>query len=456
MVIVPPSPNFMLSDLFASLAAVSLYPLFVLVPGYTLAHWLNLFDFRRRTPAFRLSLSLPLSISVCPIAIYLTGRFASMASVWALFAAFWIAFAILLARRRAAIFPLPRAAKILPLCWLALVLFSSIDLEFAHRAYYPVTAYDYSIRAGFIHSISTTGVPPVNPYFFPGHAVPLRYHYFWLLFASLVDQLGGRFVTPRHAWIGGIFWCGLAFMALVALYLRLFWYRGRATFPRRATLAILLLGSTGLDIIPTIFLWLLRATGMPSAVLPSLEWWNEQVDGFVWTSLWEAHHLAALIACFTAFLILGDAALQSRPRKLLYALLASAALASAAGSSVYISLVFGLFLAVWTLITLWRRWFAETAVLAMTGAGALLLLLPYALALRGPGAGGPLIQFWVRPFYPVDTFIQAAHLSTGWRFFLNGLVLPLNYYLESAFSSPPPSSGGATSARKAAPCRAPP
>lgn len=426
--------HFMLSDLLASLAAVSLYPLFILIPGYTLGFCLNLFDFRRRTPAFRLALSLPLSISVCPIAIYLVSRFASMTSVWALFAALWIAFAIIVTRPGTSILSaLPRPAKILALCWLLLVLFSSIDLEFARRAYYPVTAFDYSIRAGFIHSISTGGVPPANPFFFPGHSVALRYHYFWLLFASLVDQLGGTFVSPRHAWIGGTFWCGLAFMALIALYFRLFWYRGQASFPRRTLLAILLLGVTGLDILPTAFLWILHATGMPAAVFPSLEWWNEQVDGFVWTGLWVAHHLAALIACFTAFLILGDAAAQPRARRVAYILVAAAALASAAGSSIYVSLVFALFLAVWVAITLWRKWFAETAVLAMTGAAALLLLLPYVLALFGPGAGGPPLQFWVRPFHPANAFITAAHLSTAWRFSLNGLLLPLNYFLELGF-----------------------
>jgi hypothetical protein len=430
----PDLPHFMLSDLLASLAAVCIYPLFVLIPGYVLGFGLNLFDFRRRTPAFGLVLSLPLSVSTCPIVVYLISRFTSNTAVWALFAALWTAFAALLIRYRTNLLSaLPRPAKILALCWLTLVIFSSIDLELGHRAYYPVTAFDYSIRSGFIHSISTTGVPPTNPFFFPGHTVPLRYHYFWLLFASLVDQLGGAFVGPRHAWIGGTVWCGLAFMALVALYLRLFWYRGQTSFPRRAVLAVLLLGVTGLDILPTILLWILHFTGMPAAVFPSLEWWNEQVDGFVWTGLWVAHHLAALIACFTAFLILGEAATQSGTRKVAYAVVAGAALASAAGCSIYVSGVFALFLAVWVCITIGRKWFAETAVLALAGAAALILLLPYALALRGPGAGGPPLQFWVRPFHPVNVFLTAAHASTARRYFVNGLFLPLNYFLELGF-----------------------
>ena len=37
------------------------------VPGYTLGFWLNLFSFRQRTAAFRLALSLPLSISTASL-----------------------------------------------------------------------------------------------------------------------------------------------------------------------------------------------------------------------------------------------------------------------------------------------------------------------------------------------------------------------------------------------------
>src|ERR1019366_147281 len=111
----------------------------------------------------------------------------------------------------------------------------------------------------------------------------------------------------RHAWIAGTVWCGFGLMALVALYCRLFSYRGPASFRRRAITGILLLGVTGLDILPTALLWALQAAGM-RGVLPSMERWNEQVPGFVYTALWESHSLAGLIACLMAFLILWDAA----------------------------------------------------------------------------------------------------------------------------------------------------
>jgi hypothetical protein len=59
--------NFTLTDIAASIAAVCLFPLFVLVPGYAVAWLLDLFGFRRRTWLFRATLSVPLSIAIAPI-----------------------------------------------------------------------------------------------------------------------------------------------------------------------------------------------------------------------------------------------------------------------------------------------------------------------------------------------------------------------------------------------------
>src|SRR6478672_9122589 len=76
------SHNFTLDDLRAILFAFALFPLVVFVPGYVIAWLLDLFDFRRRTQLFRIALSIPLSISLCPILIYLLGN-APIAATWA-------------------------------------------------------------------------------------------------------------------------------------------------------------------------------------------------------------------------------------------------------------------------------------------------------------------------------------------------------------------------------------
>lgn len=426
--------NFTLADLLATLAAVCLYPLFVCIPGYVVAWLGNLFDFRRRTLIFRIALSLPLSIALCPIAIYLAGRFASMHAVWFLYAACWIGFVPVVLRdlrRQHLRLRIDRKWFVffgIAACWLVLALFSSVDLQLGDRDYFPTIAFDYALRAQLVHAITATGIPPDNPYYFPGHPVPLRYHYFWLLFCSLVEQAGGAFVGPRRAWMGGTVWGGFGFLAVVALYLRLFFYRGAASLRRRMLVAFSLACITGLDIIPTALLWLLRATGMKNAVFLSVEFWNEQVDGFVWTSLWTAHHLAGLIACLTAFLLLSEADKKHR-----YTLLAGVALASAAGLSIYVGFAFAVFLACWGVVTMVRRWWRETRALAIAGAAGLVLLLPYALELRGPGQSGSPIELWVRPLHPANFAFQAMQLSRPAIALGNALLLPLNYFLEFGF-----------------------
>ena len=63
-----PPHHFMLADLAGSMAAVCLFPLFVLLPGYAIAWLSDVFDFRRRTFAFQLALRVPLSIAISPAA----------------------------------------------------------------------------------------------------------------------------------------------------------------------------------------------------------------------------------------------------------------------------------------------------------------------------------------------------------------------------------------------------
>lgn len=426
---------FMLADLGHALAAICLYPLFVVVPGYALAWIANLFAFRRRTTAFQLAISLPLSISVCPIMIYIVARFASIAAVWAVFAAIWLCFAFLAVKHRSRFGGLGRIGRPFAVAagiWLIIGLFSLIDLQFGKRVYFSTVALDYSVRSGFIHSITATGVPPANPYFHAGRTFPLRYHYFWLLVCSLVERAAGGWGGPRAAWIGGAIWCGFGLMALVPLYLREIWDRGPAVFRRRALAGIALLGVTGLDLIPNLVLWLMRASGMPAAVQASADWWNEQIDGSTSTALWEAHYLCALICCLTAFLLLWEGARRPAPlSRLLSGALAGAALASAAGTGIYVAFVFAVFLAAWAAICVSKRWWPDVMVLAVAGVVALFLFRPFLHDISGPAAGGPALQFQVRAFSPVDAIFRGQGIGRGWRLSLvNAAMLPLNYFLE--------------------------
>jgi hypothetical protein len=426
-------PSFMISDLWRSLLAVVLYPLFVMLPGYAIGWLLDLCGFRRRTQPFRLCLAICLSMATCPILIYLVERFGSRNLVWAALAIAWV-FAALKGGLRPAF-----GSKKALLIWTAIAIVSLVDLEFAHRDYYSITALDFSIRTAFTHSIATTGIPPHNPFYFPGHAEPLRYHYFWMIPCAMVERAGFGLVGPRDAWIGSVVWSGIGLMAVVALCFRLLFYRGPVTFRRRALTGIFLLGATGLDILFVLLGWIMRAQGMDRAVVASLDWWNlsAQICGFVSTALWEAHYLAGLVVCITAFLLLWEAAGASTwSIRIRHAMVAGVALASAVGLSIYVTLVFGAFLAVWTMIAAARRWWTEVASYVVAGATALMCAFPYLLDLRGPagGASGPPLEVHVRPFSAAVAMLQSVGIKSGWQMSLANLaMLPLNYFLELGF-----------------------
>jgi hypothetical protein len=143
-----PVHNFTLSDLRGALAACGLFPLFVFVPGYVAAWLLDLFAFRRRTALFRLALSIPLSISLCPIVVYLLGRFVSMSTVAWLFYAIWLGFLVLVIRERQS--DNPRLGALIPTLagvWTLLALVSLVDLQIGDRLYYSTISLHYAIAA---------------------------------------------------------------------------------------------------------------------------------------------------------------------------------------------------------------------------------------------------------------------------------------------------------------------
>lgn len=409
----------MAADLGAALAAVCLFPLFVFIPGYVCAWACDLFDFRRRTLPFRVALSIPLSMALCPVATYFADRFAPPATVWVLYAACWGAFIPIAARewRRLRI---PRRwwmFGVIAAVWMALALLSSVDLQFGGRVYFPTIALDSAVRTQYVHSIAATGVPPATPFFYPGHSVPLRYHYFWLLLCSLVSQATGGVVGPRAAWTGGTVWCGFGFLGVLALFFRLLAYRGPASLRRRILMGIALACVSGLDMVPTAFLWMLRAAGMKAAIFPVMEFWNEQIYGFVSTVLWAAHHLAGLVICLMAWLLLSHGTRRA-------SVLAGICLASAAGTSIYVSFTFAVFLAVWTVLNIRKGWWRDVQHLVLAGIIGLALFLPYGRDLWG---GNAPMQFWIRPFRPVDAVLRMLHVNSVVRVFCDAALLPVNY-----------------------------
>jgi len=430
--------NFMIADLLGTSAAFVLFTLVIFVPGYVLGWLADLFSFRRRSRLARCAIAVPLSVAVSPILTYLLWHW-SIAAVWTLYAACWIGFLALFVRERRIWFSRPaiskRVAIVLAIIagWVVLGLVCLVDLQIGDRLYYPTASYDYTLRTAITAAITRTGIPPHNPYFFPGRPFMLRYHYFWFILCGLVDQLGGTLVSPRQAMLASTLWCGVGLIAMVPLYLRFFQPKASLNLERRMLVGIALLGVTGLDI-----LGVAAIATTPAHLLPTIEWWNNQISAWITAVLWVPHHVAGLIACLTGFLVIWRA---SRERSIIISgVIAGLAFASGVGLSVYVTLVFAAFLAVWLVVTIIKKNRREAFVILVAGLVTVAAVTPYLLELvgarTGPATGGgSFVRLTVRWFSISEVLLIVLWPDApGWTEpIANGLFLPLNYYLELGF-----------------------
>jgi hypothetical protein len=430
----------MASDLIGISSGFALFSLLAFFPGYAIGWLTNVFEFRARLLPFRLAASVPISLAVGPVLGYTIGRWLGLNAVWLVYAALCVAALSSGALGRKAR-PLagfdfrslwPFAALIA--LWMAVAFLSLADLPIGRRLYFSVIDFDYSLRVAFTHSIGAFGLPARNPFFFPGHAAGLRYHYFWMIPCALVYRLGAPLVDAREAFIAGTLWVGMGLISLIPLYLRLFG-SAPARLLRRSRIGIALLAVTGLDIVPALLMvWLSRA-GVISGMSPSVEWWNEQVDGWLYTMLWEPHYTCSLVACLTGFLIVWSLPHQaSRLQRTVSGLIAGMAFATAAGCGIYVAMVFAVFLGLWLVVTMVRRSWREAGTLAFAGVVAAALIQPFFASLRdssSPGSGPRLLEFTIRAFSPVEMALQLFRLDRPWqRYAADLLFLPLNYFIE--------------------------
>jgi hypothetical protein len=327
----------------------------------------------------------------------------------------------------------------------------------------------------------TPQLPAESPFLNPGHPTPLRYHYFWPMMCGLAADLAGGAVSTRAVVTAGTIWAGAALLCVIALYLS-FFYNLEPQDWKSYTIGFALLGVTGLDIIPVLAhdsVTLIQSHRM----FPTVEWWNEQVTGWLDASLWVPHNVTSLVAVLTAFLLLWRATTNSaseaagttttavsqnsttkakkkkhgrggKPKTqgsreptvtmshLGVAMMAGAALASAAGMSIYVALVFGMFLVVWTSYLLKREEYGNALVFMASGSAALILAATFLRELSTSGVVSGVtsrfpVTLTVRDFGPILWLQRALKpVPPGWPTFqllLNLFLLPLNYFLELGF-----------------------
>lgn len=453
----PPS-EWIFPDLGPVAYATLLFALFAFIPGYV-AGWLSdVFQFRGGSAARRMALSIPLSVSLMPIAVHLAWRFGTIAAVWRMFDGIWVMFTVTIAvdlwragrGRMAKGFwnaPVLAAGAVATALWMGLALGSLLDLRIEQRRYFSVTAFDYMTRIPMASAIAQTPqLPAENPYFNPGRPTILRYHYFWPMMCGLAAEanraLDGS-LTTRDALTAGTVWAGLALLCVIALYVRFFTGLDGHDW-RNYALAFGLLGVTGLDILPTLLHD--SVTFMHRhAINSTVEWWNEQITGWLDAMLWVPHHIISLVCVLTAFLLLWAATeLEGKVSRPMGIILGASALASAAGSSIYVTLVFGIFVAFWIVDLSTLRGYGKMMVFLAAGVLSLMLATPFlheltASAGTAAGVTGRLpVTPTVRGFGPVVWLGDAlgSPATFTWRassVALRIIFLPLNYFLELGF-----------------------
>ena len=438
-----PQVNYAFRDLYGGLLAAGvLTPVFV-GPGYAFGWALDVHGFRSRALSARLALSVVLSVSIGPALAYLVARVTPVGVVLAAYAAAAVAAAALALRDRPRTptpggDPLLRWGAAAAAIWAAYALAQTSDIQVGEALYTSPIAFDYAKHISVTDAIARTGVPPVNPSFLPGHPIALYYYYFWFLLCSLAVSATGAALSARDAVLGGTVWGGVVLMAAVAVYVRD--ARGAAAprDPRRTVrVALVLLLVGGLDIVP-VALRSLRAWRRYGEVrlLPTVEWWNEQVTGWASSMIWVPHHVAGLVATLTALLLLRDAAGRASAReRIALAIACGVAIASALGMSIWVTVAFAAFWGTWAVVALARGDRREAGLAIGGGAAGVVLSLPFLRDLLRANlapAQRPL-GVTIRAFVPLDKWLDAHDVHGLRRGVARLAALPVNYGLEFGF-----------------------
>ncbi|ABF41852.1 hypothetical protein Acid345_2851 [Candidatus Koribacter versatilis Ellin345] len=424
--------QFTVRDLLGCSAAIVAFAPFLLAPGFCVGHFCNIFGFRTARWPERIAASLALSFAITPISATLIARFSSLSTALAICLASFALAAVIIARelQHTGLTPPSRSTKVaLWLCgiWIVLVLVSVVDVQLGTRIYPTAATFDLSLRTAVTDAALRTGVPPANPMFFPGHAIAMRYYYYWYVVCALPAKLCG--FSPRIATLASIAWGGFGIAALIPLYLKHFCGE-RSQVGRKSVIGIALLAVTGLDLIPTLRIFLSEHT-----ILPDMEWWDwAQVTSWFDSMIWVPHHIAALVALLAGFLVLWDVPEDApRSQRVKAAIIAGLAFASAAGLSVYVTFTVGLFLIIWAIILLRSHLLGEFLMFLGTGLVTVIVSLGYLHDLRQPGLGVGFAAFYVRALASIQQWGD-AHIHSLWleNLFL-AAMLPVYYFLELGF-----------------------
>jgi hypothetical protein len=428
--------NFTLQDTLGATLAFCLFPFVIVFPGYVTGWALDLFDFRLRQPIVRLGIGLVLSFAITPIVLDLASSLLSFNVAFLILGGFAAAFALIILKEKpVSTSQTKRGAKTIlwiGIAWVTIAILSLIDFQWKDQLYFSVVSADQTTRVSIVDAMTRTGVPPINPGYYPGHPVQLTFlFYFWYILGSMMDMLGGRYIDARAALNASSVWAGLGLIAVIALYIRLRNANNTESAWRSARIGAGLLTVSGLDVIPIVIITI--ATG---TIIGTIEHWNTLIGAWLGTILWAPHHIAALIAGLCAIMLAHSARGQKTSRQFAILIIAGTGFASALGLSVWVTLVFVVFWGIW-MITLIIQNSKSGLITPMVFAGIIGILLasPFLVGIlqndSGAGTGHSPIIFEIRTLFMLESFVEKW--SPLARSLIMLAVLPINYLFELGF-----------------------
>jgi hypothetical protein len=394
-----------------SLAAIPAFLPATVCTGYAAAWLTNLQSFRGRSIVERLFWSIPLSFAISTIAAVLIGKALSLTAVIIFFATSGLLFIALVIGEHRRLQqsgmkwvmgwrPLGTRAFALGLLWIVIAISSLTDLQSDHQLFMSLTIFDHASRVNWTESILRTGVPPANPLYFYNQPASMRYYYFWNVICAAVARMSH--LPVRAVYVAGCVWGGFILAAITGLYLKYFLAVGDR-LRRQFLFTLSLIAISGFSSVITIWRVFFRHGGLPG---PPQIWPVAQLNSWYDSLLFVPHHISSMACCMFAFLLVWMERTHRNRRPIAPACFIAAALASSFGLSIYVT--FGFFL----LMILWALWqvaaehiFRPVVLMAIGGAGALILLLPYLSELRHGTSGtheggGGLFTFAVRETIP--------------------------------------------------------
>ena len=399
------------------------FAIFLLPPGYLAMRLLNLKNMRQKSGDEQLLWSVALSIPLALLLGELLGRILPPVGVLSFFFVLALAAVVLLlvdSRRlqhTAGTSKQTYLAAAAALLLGAYLLLTLIDIQVGNRLFVPTVLTDWGVRIPLVETAIRGPIPPLNPLsaLTSAPASPMRYYYFWYILCALPARL-------THADPGGVLaasavWAGSALFAVFFLALKYF-VGVREQLHSRCLMLLMPMLLLGLDILPTIAIYLSRA----SNPYLDIEWWHADRTPALLTALvYAPHHIGGLVCCVMAYLILVAEPNQTSPptswslaQAAGCALVAGACFAACVGDSTFIAFIFVIASLIWSADLIRSRQFPQLGVLAASGVFAWLFSRPFLHELKsGSSAAHGFAGFaWRSSAYVQETFERHHFLTT--------------------------------------------